>query len=150
MPGQSRKTTKKSTKKTTAAVVNPTPRPRLVLKHTAPLPSAKAATDENPPSANSNSSKDPDPPLSVAAQEACALLQPVTQTASQPMQAPTLPLATSTSGSTQPADPVPTEAATSTIQSTQLPDSAPARDSNIAEQLAVALGRHSFWSSIMH
>ena len=147
---------KQSAKLTTASTVNTTnrkPRPRLIIMHTASLPSAEATTDENPPPANSNPSKDPDPPLPVSVQETSTPLQPVRQTASGPTQAPDLPLATSTSGSTQAPDSVPTEVATSTIRSMQLRDPALAKeseDSNIAKKLVVVLGKHPLWSSIIH
>jgi hypothetical protein len=135
MPKKSAKTAAKpSAKMTTAAIANATtrPRPKLIIKHTS-LPSAQATTDENTPPANSNSSKDPDPPLPVSVQEAGAARQPPTQTASGPTQAP--------SGSTQAPNSVTTEAATSTVR----PDPALAKDSedsSIAEKLAVALGKH--------
>jgi hypothetical protein len=128
MPKKSAKTAAKpSAKMTTAAIANATtrPRPKLIIKHTS-LPSAQATTDENTPPANSNSSKDPDPPLPVSVQEAGAARQPPTQTASGPTQAP---------------NSVTTEAATSTVR----PDPALAKDSedsSIAEKLAVALGKH--------
>jgi hypothetical protein len=130
---QSAKTVaKQSAEPTTASTVNTTnrkPRPRLIIKHMASLPSAEATTDENPTPANSNHSKDPDSPLPVSVQEASTPLKPVRQTASGPMQAPDLPLATSTSGSTQAPDSVPTAVATSTIWSMQLCDPAPAKES---------------------
>jgi hypothetical protein len=128
-----------SAKTTTAAIVNttngtPRPRPRIIFK-TSLLPT-QVTVDENNPPANSNPSKDPDPPLPVLAQEAGAARQPITQTASGPTQA--------LSGLTQAPDPVTTKAAMSTIQ----PDPAAALsknsdDSSIAKKLAVALGKHS-------